>query len=313
VLGFLTDSRLGGTPRHYYGAKGEALMLVPDDIRKCTLFLCRRDILPGTSAEGFLPTGTGFFVAVPIPDIAGAKTVYVITAKHIIEQLPKQGLDNSIYIRSNRVTGAPDIIKTSANNWLLHPTDPSVDVAVLTIGSIDNNVYDHKYLPITTAATEEIIQKEGIGVGDEVFLTGLFVNHYGQKKSLPIVRVGNIALMPEEPIETGGMAMDAYLIEARSIGGLSGSPVFVHLIGPRPSGVTSLGGQIYWLGLMHGHWDGRLSDADAVRSDPEAVNMGIAIVTPVEKILEVLNQDVLVKQRQDAVDNYRRENAPVQD
>ena len=79
-------------------------------------------------------------------------------------------------------------------------------------------------------ATDKVINDNAIGVGDEVFLTGLFANHIGQQRNLPIIRVGNIALMPEEPVQHPSLGpIDAYLIEARSIGGLSGSPVFVHL------------------------------------------------------------------------------------
>jgi len=50
----------------------------------------------------------------------------------------------------------------------------------------------------------------------------------------------------------------------------------------------------YWLGLTHGHWDAEVSDEDTTVEDTldrEKVNMGIAIVIPVEKILEVINQE----------------------
>jgi hypothetical protein len=49
---------------------------------------------------------------------------------------------------------------------------------------------------------------------------GLFSEHQGAERNIPIVRVGNIAAMPEEPVLTTSWgAIDAYLIEARSIGG----------------------------------------------------------------------------------------------
>jgi hypothetical protein len=153
------------------------------------------------------------------------------------------------------------------------------------------------------AAKDEVISKENIGIGDEVFLTGLFVNHLGKKRNIPIVRVGNIAAMPEEAIATRNGNMDAYLIEARSIGGLSGSPVFVHL-----AGLRILGDQInirphswYWLGLMHGHWEFPLAAEDVVVQDSatkEAVNMGIGIVVPSPKILEIINQKFFVEHRE---------------
>ena len=46
----------------------------------------------------------------------------------------------------------------------------------------------------------------------------------------------------------------------------------------------------YWLGLMHGHfalWETELQ-----------INMGIAIVVPTWKILEVINQEVFMKVRE---------------
>ncbi len=74
-------------------------------------------------------------------------------------------------------------------------------------------------------ATDEIIKDQNIGLGDEVFITGLFGYVAGSQKNIPIVRVGNIAMMPDEKVPTEGEPMEAYLIEARSMGGLSGSPV----------------------------------------------------------------------------------------
>ena len=51
-------------------------------------------------------------------------------------------------------------------------------------------------------ATDSVIEKEGIGIGDEIFITGLFGYHPGAKKNIPIVRIGHIAAIPEEPIKT---------------------------------------------------------------------------------------------------------------
>jgi hypothetical protein len=52
--------------------------------------------------------------------------------------------------------------------------------------------------------------------------------------------------------------VDAHLIEAKSIGGLSGSPVFINMT---PFEMTASKGRpskifhLYLLGLMHGHFD----------------------------------------------------------
>jgi hypothetical protein len=145
----------------------------------------------------------------------------------------------------------------------------------------------------------KIISENEIGIGDEVFLTGLFRHHFGSRKNIPIVRVGNLAALTEKKVATRDYGLiDAYLIEARSIGGISGSPVFVNL------GVTrSIGGTVkhsqrgpifYLLGLVHGHYDINENEIDSATLDaedaltPAKVNMGIAIVVPVKKILEVI-------------------------
>jgi hypothetical protein len=142
--------------------------------------------------------------------------------------------------------------------------------------------------------TDKIIEDKQIGTGDEVFITGLFAHAVGSDKNSPIVRMGNIAMMPSEPIRTSEGLMDAYLIEARSIGGLSGSPAFVRAttsLGPVPH---------YLLGLMHGHWDlppGAKNDGGDVFDHLGAVNMGIAIVVPAKRVLETLKHPGLVSIR----------------
>jgi hypothetical protein len=55
------------------------------------------------------------------------------------------------------------------------------------------------------------------------------------------------------------------------------------------------------LGLMQGHWDIKESDmnkASVEHDGKHGVNMGIAIVTPSIKLLEILNQPGMVKIRE---------------
>jgi hypothetical protein len=109
--------------------------------------------------------------------------------------------------------------------------------------------------------------------------------------------------MPEEPVATKWGTFDAYLIESRSIGGLSGSPVFAY-IGPvrRPEGgsFNVTGVKIFLLGLVHGHWDLPLFETDDVQIDSDigkSINRGIAIVVPSQKIAELLNCEKLTGPR----------------
>jgi hypothetical protein len=133
-----------------------------------------------------------------------------------------------------------------------------------------------------------------------VFVVRLFSRRTGQAQNIPIIRVGNIVAMPEEPIESATGLQEAYLIELLSIGGLSGSPVFAYLGGIRrefPIGgeitLTTRAGAIHLLGLVHGHWNLASAErVDAVRDaldGRERVNTGIAIVVPITRLLEILD------------------------
>ena len=78
------------------------------------------------------------------------------------------------------------------------------------------------------------------------------------------------------------------------------------------------------MGVMHGHFqvkDSKAADRiefdDAVGESSsefkEAVNMGIAIVAPAEKILEVLQHPRLLKEEHAAIDRDNAANLPVED
>jgi hypothetical protein len=101
--------------------------------------------------------------------------------------------------------------------------------------------------------------------------------------------------------------IDAYLAEARSIGGLSGSPVFVHfgywrnIEGTLMQHKGPFGG-FYLLGLMHGHY--RVKNVEFQSSgtsvQKEYINMGIAIVVPLSKIMEVVDQPLIKREEAEA-------------
>lgn len=278
-------------------------MLIPDEIRKCATFIGFKN-----SDGTYSIRGTAFFVIIPFNDDEKRVFIHVVTAKHIIARLKQNNIDKA-WLRINTIEGF-EWVETNVESWYDHPEDYRVDASVLPL-YLSPERYDYLALPISMAATDQVIKQRRIDVGDEVFLTGLFTEHNGRKKNLPIVRTGSIALMPEEPIGTKILGVreeiDAYLIEARSIGGLSGSPVFVHMGSVRPhlpENRFSFAKQpsFYWLGLMHGHWDVDIRNDESEEDDTsvppqERVNMGIAMVVPVERILEVINHPILVDLR----------------
>ena len=271
------------------------LMRVPEVMRRCVAFLyC-------LNAEGEeIVLGTCFFIAYPVPDHEARPLYVTLTAQHVIVEGKKHAADGKIRMRLNGRSGNALWYEADADEWLqvadgidcaLLPWNPGaagLDAEWAGWGVVSKGI-----------ATTDVQEAEGIGIGDEVFMVGLFRNHTGRDRNEPIVRVGNIAAIPADPVATKHFGrIPAYLIEARSIGGISGSPVFVHL------GYTRWrDGQImHWkpgnedsprpfslLGLIHGHWDADDSTIDLGR-DPATknVNVGIAIVVPIDEIMRTV-------------------------
>jgi hypothetical protein len=230
--------------------------------------------------------------------------VYLVTAKHVAERL----MGRPFKMRANTKQGGSVFVNGDESvRWWTHPTDESVDVAAIAWAPPDS--VDYMRVSLDMFLTEEIIRSKSIGVGDEVFMTGLFIHLAGSARNQPIVRMGNIAMMPDEPIPSGDDLIEGYLIEARSIGGLSGSPAFVRATVPMGLG------EFYLLGLMHGHWDippDQINDAvvEDVSDASGRVNMGIAVVVPATMIRELLFQPLLVENRANQDERWQREHAP---
>jgi hypothetical protein len=213
------------------------------------------------------------------------------------------------------------------DHWFYHPNIGSTDIAVCPMifsGNDDALTVDFTYEYPECAphnhshlATNALINYENIGIGDEIAIIGLFRSHYGREKNVPIVRIGNIAAMNEEPVFTKYCGfVDAYLVEARSISGLSGSPVFVNMAPYRTvkGSITSNAGHrpYYLLGLMHGHFDvANLTEdivTDVQGDSATGLNTGIGVIIPVQKIIDTLRQPNLVALRKKTYDELRSKN-----
>ena len=279
-------------------------MRVPDVVLKCVGFVGEVTHRDEMGISGDL-CATGFFVSVPCQSqrLRGIQFVYFVTAKHVASDLKGR----EIYFLVNRIGGGvTPFTNVFGNHWYLHPTDKTADVAVIQAGL--QRDADIKTVFITNFATPQKIAEMDIGIGDEVFATGLFTPATGTSRNEPILRYGNIAMMPAEQIQTELGFADVYLVEARSIGGLSGSPVFVRPtitlpIPEQPGGVKHafcVGHGATLLGLMQGHWDIEESQINApsvMHNHRRGVNMGFGIVVPATKIVETINRSELAETR----------------
>jgi hypothetical protein len=237
---------------------------------------------------------------VPYDETSGC--LHLVTARHVADFV---GAD--FVIGFNGKDGQPLFVKNGGVPWYFHPTEAdSVDAAVIPFASSRIHDYDISPIPVQIFADVARIDEYDIGLGDEIFSVGLFTRYFGRTTFIPIVRTGNIAMMPKEPVPLGRFGLaEAYLAEGRSIGGLSGSPVFCRNTVKMP-GLNEQGqvkhvagvGQIHLLGLVHGHWDLPMDFSESDKS--EAVNMGVSIVIPAKKILEILYSPALVQARNEA-------------
>ncbi len=258
--------------------------------------------------------GTACIVSLP-STVPGYAFQVLVTAGHCVEQMRRW---KHAYIRVNNKAGEARLAEITGAPWEFASDYPATDLAAAPLNLPIPEV-DIALLPYAMAAFPSIIESENIGIGDELYVVGLFTKRHGKSKNIPIVRTGTIAAMPEEPIDNPltGVPYHAYLAEIRSIGGLSGSPVFVDIC---PGRVTEDpddpgGGRVqeltqrtmYLLGVIRGHWDKEAYEMVDFAEEPVTLlNTGIATVTPIGRLAEIVATPSWVAKR-DAVDKRTRE------
>jgi len=306
-------------------------MQVTDEVLNCTAFL-------GTKTRrGFAAAGTAFFICYEQDDFV---FVYLVTTAHLMwpgrsrhEKGPPAGY---LDLRVNSQTGVPSIEKIEHSEWLY--AERGIDLAIrpemASIASVSEfpmegdvgvlNMNGGIALRSTDAG------KKGLTIGDEIFVVGAFVPHVGESKNIPIVRTGNIAAMPHEPIPFSSPRVPPYLVETRSIGGLSGSPVFLNLQTQRlPTGkpkalqsaVTNqknitrkaqlLPHMI--IGIMLGAHEG-LYEQDFVNDGKRRkasikdaqFNSGISVVLPVDALFTLLESEPVKEKRDKDIEAARK-------
>jgi hypothetical protein len=309
------DYRLGGEPSLYFGDPADT-MRVPDEILKCVVYVYFQE--DGDSDEMRRAIGTGFFVSIP-SKTANVVYPYLVTAKHCVVEPMQRG---RLFVRINTKAGSSAYVEIR-DGWVF-PDDPSSDLAVIPFWIPPDIVERLDFRGIAEAmfATPEKHKEHEIGIGDEVVISGLFTRLRNRPTNHPIVRFGNIAAMPIDRLADTKTGLDycALLVEVRSIGGLSGSPVFVYL-GPErvpPSKVRRPDQRFLMLiGVVRAHWehkeDGIAVKGSAFYDELDKVNWGIAAITPVADLISVLYGDELMKLRKSKDEERRMEDATTND
>jgi hypothetical protein len=294
------------------------VLRLPDFALDCSIYLYASvdDAQAGKSGGG-----SGFLIGVPAMQIEGEGMsaieksfangcfyIYAITNRHVVEH-------GASVVRMSTIAGGVDIIDCRPLDWVTHP---SQDLAAIEI-TLDTLRHPAHFITTEMLLSEKLMRDFNVGPGDETFLIGRFVYADGGVKNHPSVRFGSISMNPGQPIrQEGGHQQDGFLVECHSIGGYSGSPVFVSLLTtPREIKPSRAKGHLpmYLLGVDWGHlptkWIPITDRAGNLHGEGWGIkqNSGMMGVVPAWHIMELLNLPALKDKRKEADDKLREEQA----
>ena len=282
---------------------------IPDRVSNCALYLYKtREAALAGERGGATAFCTYLPAENPTLRFFNGAHFYVVTARHVIGG---GGTFLRVNTRQDRpagvAAGPADVVEIPAESWVPHPDGDDVTVSPLIL-ELDENVHDVRGFPWSIAATPDDVRDENIGRGDEAFFIGRFMGADGGARNEPSVRFGNIAMLPTPIRSETGIMQESFLVEARSIGGYSGSPVFTYKAGV----LTDTGevdpyasSKLRFLGVDWCH----LPDWQPVMQDDKRTpvvppqwargNTGMAGVVPAWKVTQLLQEPILEKSRKD--------------
>lgn len=300
---------------------------VSEESLRTVVFLCVDE--PTENGVKRVPKATGLFVRVPIENSPNHSVDYVVTARHCIEEARPF---KYLYIRANRKAEKFIEFSTNIDDWYTHDNADVAAIPIirpaLPIGMKPEDLDGASVLVssfVGGAPTYEVILSKQYGnkkiqprVGHQVYLLGLFTEHHGEERNLPIARFGHISRMPgwlDVEINNTNVHMMAYLIEFHSLGGHSGSPVFFlypmivedHRTLQFEDGqmlnipiATNFVWHTGFMGLVSGHYDIKQEakkTGDIMGTIHVGLNSGIAFVTPAEAVTQLLMREDLIEHR----------------
>lgn len=271
---------------------------VPIEIKKTVAFIY------ALNSTNVVPDGTAFFVGVPDTKSTNRTYVYLVTARHVLRPATNFWLPE-VFVRLNCHDGTSEQIPLKIvtdgpfKNAFTH-SDDTVDIVVVPFAPKAES-FDFKILPVDFITSSNDFKNLEIQEGSDVFFTGMFTHHLGEKQNTPITRFGRVALMTDEKIDWVFGKTDLYLIEANSFPGNSGSPVFFQIGVERSNGslVLPSGPNLRLAGVMSGCYQ----DVQPIKTLSVSTNqfvtpnLGVAGVVPAYELKDILYSPELKAQR----------------
>jgi hypothetical protein len=252
--------------------------------------------------------GSGFLFgieATPKP----ASHLYAITAAPVIH-------DGYTVVRINLRHDSSKQERTESlpftkDDWII---DTINDLAVCPLPPDFNplkfsfSVIDRRFL-----ISRDDFVKNDIGPGDEVVYIGRFMQHAGRFMNMPSVRFGHISMNPseEEPIvyELRGKEkrQPAFLVEARSRSGYSGSPVFTlnqHAVNNRRAVFPMFDMRLLGIDFYHLTEDIKFSNLGRSVEYKAEIHAGMMGVVPAWYLLDLLATSPRIAEQQERDEEY---------
>ena len=270
-------------------------MDLPREVEKCVAFVGHR------SKSNLLGEIQGTcLLLVRRTEIFGFNIFWALTAAHVVHEIQDAGKEAEIRVNAVEQGAA---IRPPFSQWFFPHGEVDLAAACLT-ESVENDPekWDHWALPWEVVVPELVNNADprSIYLGDPVFVPGLFFQRRNEYVNVPVVRFGNVAGMPEEPVwvklgssrKSSDAKVKAYLVELHSQQGLSGSPVFVC----EQNAESMIRGEVTWhtrrsrdpiylLGILSGHFGAdETARPEKLGADQAEINFGIAVVVPHDEI-----------------------------
>lgn len=275
---------------------------VPESFLGSVFYLYRS---VGDAERGEKNGGTGFFVSVVDDDPQAHPFLYAVSNWHIVAP----DVANAPVARVNTKAGGIEVLDGLV--WKHHPAGD--DVAIAHVGLAPEH-FAYRAIKSSLCLTgwqPGDVDESGarvFGPGNDTFFIGRYADHEGREQNHPVVRFGNVSMMPWEKIRNPYLQFDqeSYVVESRSLGGFSGSPVFVnpqYFLSDDGRMDFYMSGASWLLGLVWGHGElfGPVYESDEeTEVDGRWVvkqNNGLMYVVPSWKIRDLLMDDEEIARR----------------
>ena len=285
---------------------------LPKDIVDSALYLyaSREDALAHKNFGG-----TAFLLSMTSERYPEITYFYVVSNWHVAVR------DGCSVLGLNTLDGSTDAYELGPEDWVFDPNGDDVAVALVRLNFDVHRVNPIPIKLIYSKAQMLAPDPDGVGLGDDVFMMGRFIDSEYLATNSPAIRFGHISAVMAQVQQPGRGFRESYCLDMHSRNGYSGSPVFAYRTPGTNLARTYLSGGIPELKetvlvLLGAHFGQFGEPLEIVGGGGGSVAgfSGMTGVVPAWKIRELIDCDALKQQRKIFDDEwaevFRREGRP---